>query len=338
MNWNGLLVERRKKHRNIKKLPRQRDFLFLWSIAIVTVFLFCSIAWAQKTVVLVVDGRETTVKTFSHTVEGALKNEQVALFDKDEVIPSLDTILRNGTVITVNRAMDVKIGVDGYEIQARTRGVTVKDLLAEYCINVGPADEVTPVLDTPVVQDLIVTVARVATQTEIKEAPIEYETRKQYTTRLPEGTTRVSKEGRKGTERQTWQVTLKDGREINRRLASREVLTPPEDRVLLVGSGMVVSRSGENIRYTDAFDMVSTAYTYTGYNTATGITPHYGVVAVDPARIPLYTKLYVEGYGYATALDRGSSIRGNRIDLFFETYEEAIRWGMRRVKVYILDQ
>lgn len=337
MNWNGLLDQWRKKYGERIKLPRKRGVLFLWAAATVVALLFCSVAWAKKTVVLVVDGKDAAVKTLSRTVEGALKKQNVALLEKDEVIPSLSTPLKRGMVITVNRAVDVKIAVDGNEIPARTRGLTVKDLLAEYNINLGSEDEVTPSKDTRIVQDLKVSIIRVATKTEIKDVPIEYETRKQYTTRLQEGTTRVAREGKEGTERQTWQITLRDGQEVSRQLASREVVTPAVDRIIMVGSGMVVSRGGENIRYSDIIDMVASAYTYTGYNTASGVPPHYGIAAVDTGKIPIGTRLYVEGYGYATALDRGSAIKGNRIDLFFESYDEAMSWGVRRVKVYILD-
>ena len=83
--------------------------------------------------------------------------------------------------------------------------------------------------------------------------------------------------------------------------------------------------------------MVASAYTHTGNNTASGIYPHYGVAAVDTSVIPMGTKMYVEGYGYAIARDRGSAIKGNRIDLFFETRSEAMSWGVRRVKVYFFD-
>ena len=182
-----------------------------------------------------------------------------------------------------------------------------------------------------------VLVARIGTEIEVKEAAIDFETKKKYTTQLPQGSTRVAQEGREGIERQTWQVTYRDGVEITRKLLSTEVITEAINKVIMVGSGLVVSRGGEDIRYSEAEDMLSSAYTYTGYNTASGVAPYYGVAAVDPSRIPLGTRLYVDGYGYATALDRGSSIVGNRIDLFFESHEEAMGWGLRRVKVYILD-
>ena len=74
-----------------------------------------------------------------------------------------------------------------------------------------------------------------------------------------------------------------------------------------------------------------------GPRTATGMIAGRGVVAVDPSVIPLGTHLYIEGYGYAVAGDTGGNIRGRRIDLCYNTYDEAISFGRQPVKVFILD-
>ena len=70
--------------------------------------------------------------------------------------------------------------------------------------------------------------------------------------------------------------------------------------------------------------------------TATGTAAVRGVVAVDPSVIPLGTKLYIPGYGIATAEDTGGAINGNRIDLCYNSVNEAFNWGRRTVTVYIL--
>ena len=62
-----------------------------------------------------------------------------------------------------------------------------------------------------------------------------------------------------------------------------------------------------------------------------------GAIAVDPNVIPLGSKLYVEGYGYGLAIDTGGLIKGKRIDLFFPTREEALKWGKRKVEVKIIN-
>lgn len=56
-------------------------------------------------------------------------------------------------------------------------------------------------------------------------------------------------------------------------------------------------------------------------------------IAVDPNVIPIGTKVYVEGYGFAIAEDIGSSIKGCRIDVYFPTERECLNWGIRYVKV-----
>jgi len=87
--------------------------------------------------------------------------------------------------------------------------------------------------------------------------------------------------------------------------------------------------------------MIATAYCPLepglDYGTATGMRAQKGVVAVDPRVIPLGTRLYIDGYGYAIAGDTGSAIKGNRIDLCFDTLQEVYAFGRRLVTVRILD-
>ena len=64
-----------------------------------------------------------------------------------------------------------------------------------------------------------------------------------------------------------------------------------------------------------------------GPSTAMGHPAVFGVVAVDPRVIPLGTRVYVVGYGYAMAYDTGGDIKGDRIDLCFDTGGECERWG-----------
>ncbi|MDU5808977.1 MAG: cell wall-binding repeat-containing protein [Finegoldia magna] len=90
------------------------------------------------------------------------------------------------------------------------------------------------------------------------------------------------------------------------------------------------------------FTVRATAYTSDprengGWNvTAIGTKIRRGVIAVDPRVIPLRTRVYVEGYGFATAEDTGGAIKGNRIDVVMDTKRQSRNWGVRNVKIYIL--
>ncbi|MDI7742541.1 LysM peptidoglycan-binding domain-containing protein [Lysinibacillus fusiformis] len=91
--------------------------------------------------------------------------------------------------------------------------------------------------------------------------------------------------------------------------------------------------------------MEATAYTASCEGcsgiTSTGINlienPDAKVISVDPTVIPLGSKVFVEGYGEAIAGDTGSGIKGNKIDVFISSKEEAIKFGVKQLKVTILD-
>lgn len=76
----------------------------------------------------------------------------------------------------------------------------------------------------------------------------------------------------------------------------------------------------------------STGYCLRG-TTSTGIPVGWGVVAVDPAVIPLGTRMYVPGYGEGVAADTGPAIRGAMIDLWFPKCSQAFAWGRRTVTI-----
>jgi 3D (Asp-Asp-Asp) domain-containing protein len=86
---------------------------------------------------------------------------------------------------------------------------------------------------------------------------------------------------------------------------------------------------------TETETYIATAYTWTGYRTATGTWPSRGTAAVDPRVIPLGTKLHIEGYGEAIAVDTGGAIQGKRIDVYMDTKDECWQWGRRQVEVQI---
>ena len=101
---------------------------------------------------------------------------------------------------------------------------------------------------------------------------------------------------------------------------------------------------GRKMRVAKTLTLAATAYypgpennwPYSTGSTASGLKAGYGIAAVDPKRIKLKTPLFIEGYGYALAADTGSAIKGDRIDLCYDTYDEAQQFGRKTVKVYLL--
>ena len=106
------------------------------------------------------------------------------------------------------------------------------------------------------------------------------------------------------------------------------------------GDQSAKNSNGAPSKYSKVLTVEATAYSSqdpgNGNYTATGSRLKKGIVSVDPKLIPLGTRLYVEGYGYAVADDVGGAIKGHRIDLAYDSRSEALQFGRQTVKVYVL--
>jgi 3D (Asp-Asp-Asp) domain-containing protein len=174
---------------------------------------------------------------------------------------------------------------------------------------------------------------------------IPYTTLRKSSSELRSGTSKTVQAGKNGEKQVTYKVYSNGDAEVRREAVSSSVIRKPVQEIVKVGTAShkpFASRSGY-FSGGKVFSMVATGYSPCpsengGHTrTAIGLKVGHGVVAVDPKYIPLGTRLYVEGYGYAIAADTGGAIKGNRIDLGHDTRREAHRVGRRTVKVRILD-
>lgn len=168
---------------------------------------------------------------------------------------------------------------------------------------------------------------------------------------LEKGKTRIKTKGVNGLKRTTYEVTTENGKEVNRTVLSEEIVKNSVTQVVAVGTKAKSSKKtvktsgGKSLNYSKKLTVTATAYTSSGGKTASGKAAQYGVIAVDPKVIPLGTKLYVEStddgktwkYGYCVAGDTGGAIKGNKIDLYYNSESECLRFGRRSAVVYVLD-
>ncbi|MDP2725899.1 MAG: 3D domain-containing protein, partial [Dehalococcoidia bacterium] len=156
-------------------------------------------------------------------------------------------------------------------------------------------------------------------------------------------------EGEDGLLKRTILVRYENGQEVGRSLQKEWVEKDPVSRIILHGTKVIwrtVETSSGPVKYWQKLRMLATSYDashggkdpgHPAYGiTYTGMVAGRGVVAVDPRVVPLYTQLYVPGYGLAVAGDTGGGIIGDRIDLGFEEGETGL-WSVRWVDVYILN-
>ncbi|PEB50523.1 hypothetical protein CON65_14230 [Bacillus pseudomycoides] len=63
----------------------------------------------------------------------------------------------------------------------------------------------------------------------------------------------------------------------------------------------------------------------------------YSTIAADLRVFPIGTILFVPGYGYGVVADKGGAIKGNRLDLYYETVQDVYsQWGKKKVNVYVV--
>lgn len=104
----------------------------------------------------------------------------------------------------------------------------------------------------------------------------------------------------------------------------------PKHQVVATGYTAGVESTGKNPN--------NPAYgvTYSGVKVKRDL---YSTIAADLNVFPLGTILFVPGYGYGVVADTGSAIKGNRLDLYYETVQDVYnQWGKKTIDVYIVEK
>lgn len=318
--------------------------------AIIVIFaIVISVTYSvmKKTVTVVVDGKEMKFGTFSSSVGDALKSKDIVVDPKDKVEPGLDSKIKENEKITVKRAVNLKVSVDGKVLDVKSSEENIETMLKAEGIDIKEDDRVKPGKDAVLAEGLEVLITRVETKTITEKVVINFKEVVKSDPRLPNTKRSVAQEGRDGEKKLTVSIIYEDGKEVSRRIVDETITKEPMDRIIVAGAypSMPVSRGGEVMPYSRVVKVKATAYwavngvgkTYTASGRKAVRNPDgYSTIAVDRSVFPFGTKLFVEGYGFAVAAETGSAIIGDKIDVFFDTYREACAWGVKYVNVYVL--
>ena len=264
-----------------------------------------------------------------------------------------DMKLTNGQPVTVNH--------NGETVTAKARAETVAELLERLHITPSPLEMVAVEFGD---EGAVLTIDSELTYYDQVEEPASYETVRVANSSLPKGTEKVVQEGADGVRTSIYEVVWSGGQEISRQFVEELESTAVNEIIEYGtavasttagvasvsknadGSGTLTLTDGTTLNFSGVKSMTATAYTAghggADYTTATGTFVKVGTVAVDKSVIPLGTKLYIVAadgsvvYGTAVAADTG--VRGNIVDLYYDTYQQCINFGRRTCKVYILKE
>lgn len=283
--------------------------------------------------------------------ESNLPDERVVVTGAENA--TLDTALEAGKKVTLTHG-------EAEEYASTRSGERVRELLRRLRISLAPMEMVLVHVD----EEITVEVGSDLTWYEAAREAVAHTTVYTTTARLPKGETELIEPGTDGTRDVTYEVVYSAGRVVSRQAVAEENNTAVPARAYLGtrveeaqvgdtvasvvyeadGGGYLVMASGDTLHFTKAVEVKCTAYTagYDGVDTctATGTTVRRGVVAVDKRVFPLGSKLFVDiksdafEYGMAYAEDTG--MRGEKLDLYMDSYDECIQFGVRRAVAYVL--
>ena len=264
-----------------------------------------------------------------------------------------DVTLAAGQTVTVRR--------NGETQTVKSRKESISRLLERMDIVPSPLETVAVNLAGPgveiTVEEEIIYYDRIVEQ-------VTFDTVRVANPEMKKGTEQVVQKGANGVRTSIYEVVFSNGQELSRQFVE-EVDSTAVDQIVEYGtaadatvnskstissvsknsdgSGTLTLADGSTLDFSAAKSMTATAYTagYGGadYYTATGTSVRVGTVAVDRRVIPLGTKLYIvtnDGIVYGTAVAEDTGVKGDKIDLYFDTYQQCINFGRRGCTVYIL--
>lgn len=293
------------------------------------------------------------------TVQDILEDQNITLNANDTVNQALDSQITKNMEISITRNLSVTIIADGEEMTKIVPQGTVSDAVYAAGIFLGPNDQVSPDRYLKTEDGMTIRVSRVEYREVTVTEEIPYDTVEQKDDSMYQDARVVVTEGKNGSQTVVKRQKLVDGTVESEQVLSSTVLSEAVDEVVKVGTkrrptgyatmdpdGTLVDHNGNIVNYSSYISGKCTAYTSNGGYTATGKKAQVGLIAVDPDVIPYGTKVYVcspDGktvYGYAIAADTGGAMQSGRIlaDLYYNTTSECYNFGVREMRLYIVEE
>ncbi len=299
----------------------------------------------SKSVTITDQGKVTQYETTEVLVGEFLASNDISLEGKDKLSIDVGTSITEDMEIAITRWVpEVILSLDQVEMKIHTKSFTIDQFIEEQGIVLGENDTISPAGLEEIEEGMTILVKREKTRVQTREADLPYDLKVEKTSNLKPGERKVKQAGKNGLVTRDFEVTYLGGEMVGETQISSWILEEPQPEIILEGKKNVIvdPKTGKTFGYKKMLNMEATAYTHGPGDkwhgqTASGMPTFVGMVAVDRRTIPLGTKLYVEGYGLAHAGDVGGAVKGNIIDLYMNSNQEARAHGRRARKVYVLE-
>ncbi|MBY0014215.1 3D domain-containing protein [Paenibacillus typhae] len=351
--------------------PRVLSLAGAVSIVIALLILLYVHGQGNKVINLVIDGEVLTLETREALLSDVLAKEQITLTPHDVVSIGLSDEIQDGDRVTITRAQKLTLTADGATKTLYTTEDSLGDAITKLGYSLDGDDKIFPSLDTAVTPDMKVKIVRITKQTVQQTVSLPFKVIKTADPSLYKGDVRVAQAGKPGAIIQHYQKIYQDGELVSKTLIGKEVQTVTKDKIIAVGikklptpvvaaatptkttttsssakkvaaTTNVVHKAGVDFEYKKMIKNVSmTAYSSEepgiGTKTASGTRVTEGrTIAVDPDVIPIGWWVYIEGLGFRRAEDTGGAIKGNKIDVYYDSLSHARNFGRKSRTVYVI--
>jgi 3D (Asp-Asp-Asp) domain-containing protein len=262
-------------------------------------------------------GYELTVLTNKSTVAEILEENNIVIEVNERVTPSLeDKITGNKTITICDKSTQeiqvAKISENGVE-------TTLEEILENY---------------SPIIEKIVTEEVEIPFRTITKDVSSNSENTKN----------KVVRQGENGIKQVTYKIKYKNNEELERTVLSETVIKEPVDKIVQVQKN-VTSRSSSTSRGSSSG---TTLYKVTAYCackkccgktngiTASGTKATAGRTIATDGKFAFGTKLSINGTTYVVE-DRGGAIKGNKIDMYFDSHAEALAWGVKYLPVKVVE-
>ncbi len=283
------------------------------------------------------EGTNYQVVSFKPLEAGEVTEKAGVNTRPEDIVSQSSRTLINPENVTIKRSKPVNLELDGELTILYTMSITIREFLKEKNINLNVNDYISEPLNAELNDNQVIVIKTYKEIEKIVKEPIPYNTIYEEGTQVYKGLVFLRQSGKDGVLEKHYKEFFFGGKKLKEVFAYDKISKMAITQVYVKGSAEAPKK------YLKSFSVISTAYSPTfaetdgdPWTTASGLRSGFGVVAVDPKVIPLGTLLYVDGYGYAVAGDTGGAIKGNKIDVFFYSKWDSVKWGVRTVKVYIL--
>jgi 3D (Asp-Asp-Asp) domain-containing protein/sulfur carrier protein ThiS len=295
-------------------------------------------------ITVIIKGKEQTFYTLARTVNEALNMVNIKPGIHNSIYPDGSHSISSNMKIEVKQDFPFLLVNGSKKKIVWSASATVADFLEQQGIQLNQLNEVEPGLFQPLKEYQTVTIKKVPKVSDVVEEPVYFTAVGSSNAEITQGIKEMVQYRENTAAQNTYEVMIENVKEIKRSLTGTSIDKRNRSKPRM-GARKTESQALSSVN-TGGEEIYVTATAYTGDcsgcsgYTATGINlrdnPNMKLIAVDPSVIPLGSKVYVEGYGYALAGDTGGGIKGNRIDVFFNSNSSACQWGVKRLKVQIV--